>query len=171
MIRLAAPADAPAIATIYNHYVRETVVTFEEEPVTDAEMARRIGEVLDASLPWLAAEEDGTILGYAYGAPWAGRSGYRFSAEITVYLTPGQTGKGIGTQLYDRLFPLLETRGIHAVIGGIALPNPASVALHERFGLTKVAHFGQVGYKFGQWIDVGYWHRILPPAGEGGTHE
>lgn len=171
MIRPATPADAAAIATIYNHYVRETVVTFEEEPVTDGEMARRIGEVLGASFPWLVAEENGTVLGYAYGAPWASRSGYQFSAEITVYLRAGQTGKGIGTELYDLLFPRLAARGVHAVIGGIALPNPASVALHERFGLRKVAHFGQVGYKFGQWIDVGYWHRILPPADEGGTHE
>ncbi len=160
-IRPAAPSDAAAIAEIYNHYVTQTVVTFEEVPVAAAEIARRIEEVRSASLPWLVAEEASQIVGYAYATPWKARSGYRFSAEITVYLAPGQSGRGLGSQLYDQLFPLLRARRIHAVMGGIALPNEASVALHEKFGLRKVAHFKEVGFKFDRWIDVGYWQRTL----------
>jgi L-amino acid N-acyltransferase YncA len=105
-------------------------------------------------------------VGYASASPWKSRSGYRFSAEITVYVEPGQEGRGIGSALYGALFPMLQARGVHAVIGGIALPNDASVALHEKFGMRKVAHFQETGYKHGRWIDVGYWERILDAAGD-----
>ena len=124
-------------------------------------MSRRIDEVRSASLPWLIAEEGGQVVGYAYARPWHSRSAYRFSAEIAVYLAADRTGRGIGSQLYDRLFPILQARGIHAAMGGIALPNAASVALHEKFGLRKVAQFQEVGFKFDRWIDVGYWQRRL----------
>jgi phosphinothricin acetyltransferase len=164
LVRPASPADATAIAEIYNHYVSETIVTFEEEPVSPSEMTRRIDEVVSASLPWLVAERDGTVVGYAYASGWKRRYGYRFAVEITVYLDPAQTRLGFGAALYDCLFPLLRERGAHVVIGGIALPNDASVALHERFGMEKVAHFREVGIKFGRWIDVGYWQRILSPG-------
>ena len=160
-IRDAVAADAPAIATIYNHYVTETVVTFEEERVTAPEMARRLADVCAASLPWLVAEQGGEIAGYAYATRWKTRSGYRFSVEITVYLAPAATRRGVGSRLYAELFSRLQQRGIHAVIGGIALPNDASIALHEKFGLRKVAHFEEVGFKLGRWIDVGYWQRTF----------
>lgn len=160
-IRAGVAADAAGIAGIYNHYVRNTVVTFEEEPVTAAAMARRMEAVRSASLPWLVAVEDASILGYAYATRWRPRSAYRFSAEITVYLAPDRGGRGLGTMLYGRLFPLLEEQRIHAVMGGIALPNEASIALHEKFGCRKVAHFEAVGFKFDRWVDVGYWQRIL----------
>lgn len=137
------------------------MVTFEEEPVAAAEMARRLEEVRSASLPWLVAEDGGHVLGYAYATQWKARSGYRFSAEITVYLAPDQAGRGIGSKLYRQLFPMLLARSIHAVMGGIALPNEASVALHEKLGMRKVAHFEAVGFKFDRWIDVGYWQRTL----------
>ena len=156
-VRDAVAADAPAIATIYNHYVAETVVTFEEDRVTASEMARRLADVHAASLPWLVAEQGGEIAGYAYATRWKTRSGYRFSVEITVYLAPAATRRGVGSRLYAELFSRLQQRGIHAVIGGIALPNDASIALHEKFGLRKVAHFEEVGFKLGRWIDVGYW--------------
>ena len=159
--REAAASDAAVVAGIYNHYIRETVVTFEEEPVSAAEMAGRIEEVQSASRPWLVAESDGRVVGYAYAGPWHVRSAYRFSAEITVYLAPTHVGRGIGSKLYAELFPILQARSIHAVMGGIALPNEASVALHEKFGLRKVAHFEQVGFKFNRWIDVGYWQRTF----------
>lgn len=126
-----------------------------------AEMARRLEEVRSAALPWLVAEAAGQAVGYAYATPWKARTGYRFSAEITVYLRPGQAGRGIGSRLYGELFPMLQARRIHAVMGGIALPNEASVALHEKFGMRKVAHFEAVGFKFDRWIDVGYWQRTL----------
>jgi L-amino acid N-acyltransferase YncA len=160
-IRDAVAADAPAIATIYNHYVAETVVTFEEDRVTASEMARRLADVHAASLPWLVAEQGGEIAGYAYATRWKTRSGYRFSVEITVYLAPAATRRGVGSRLYAELFSRLQQRGIHAVIGGIALPNDASIALHEKFGLRKVAHFEEVGFKLGRWIDVGYWQRTF----------
>ena len=160
-VRVVTPEDAGAVAGIYNHYVLQTVVTFEEEPVTAEEMSRRIDEVKAASLPWFVAERDGAIAGYAYASRWRARSGYRFSSEVTVYLAPEQGRRGIGSALYAELLSALRESGLHAAIGGIALPNDASVALHERFGFKKVAHFEQTGFKFNRWIDVGYWELIL----------
>ncbi len=154
-------ADADALAAIYNHYIETSIITFEEQPITAAEMARRIGEVQSASFPWLVAESDGEVVGYAYATRWKPRSAYRFAAEITVYLAPERAGQGIGSLLYTHLFQQLRSQGIHVVIGGISLPNPASVALHEKLGLRKVAHFEEVGFKFNRWIDVGYWQRNL----------
>lgn len=160
-IRPATVADAGAIARIYNHYVANTVITFEELAVTAEEMAERIAETDAISLPWLVLEEDGRIVGYAYASKWKTRSAYRFSVEVTVYLEPDASGRGLGTQLFAALFAELRAKGVHVAIGGIALPNPASVALHEKFGMRKVAHFEQVGFKFGEWIDVGYWQARL----------
>ncbi len=161
MIRRATPADATAIAAIYNHYVANTVVTFEEETVPVAEMARRLGEVFAADLPWLVATEDDRVLGYAYANKWKARCSYRFSVESTVYLDHAATGRGLGTALYTALIAEMKTLGLHAMIGGVALPNAASVALHEKLGFKKVAHFREVGSKFNQWIDVGYWELLL----------
>ena len=162
MIRSATSADAQAIADIYNYYITDTIVTFEEEPLPASEIARRIGQVYEAGLPWLVAEENGEILGYAYATPWKDRVGYRFTVETTVYLGKDCTGRGIGSQLYDELFRLLEAKGVHSAIGGVALPNDASVALHEKFGMHKVAEFEKVGIKFDEWINVAYWQRIFP---------
>ena len=161
VVRAVTSADAGAVADIYNHYVRQTVVTFEEEPVTVEEMSRRIDEVKATSLPWFVAENAGAIAGYAYASRWRARSGYRFSSEVTVYLAPEQGKRGIGSALYAELLSALRESGLHAAIGGIALPNDASVALHEKFGFKKVAHFEQTGFKFNRWIDVGYWELIL----------
>ena len=161
MIRAAEAGDCEAIARIYNHYVANTVVTFEEEPVAVNDMTRRVGDVQSAGLPWLVAEEDGQVLGYAYAGTWKARSAYRFTVEISVYLDPTATGRRLGTTLYEALFALLREKKIHAVIGGIALENPASVALHEKFGMKKIGHFAEVGFKFERWIDVGYWELTL----------
>ena len=163
MIRSATAADADAICAIYNHYVRHTVVTFEEVPVEADEMRQRIADV-QTLFPWLVAEENGRLLGYAYAGRWRVRSAYRYSVESTVYLSPDCVGRGWGSQLYRELFTRLETAGIHAVMGGITPPNPASVALHEKLGFRKVAHFEAVGWKSNQWLDVGYWQRILSSA-------
>jgi phosphinothricin acetyltransferase len=154
-------ADAEALAGIYNYYVTETEVSLEEEAVPRPEMARRIEEAGSAALPWLVAELDGRAVGYAHASRWKGRCAYRFSVEISVYVERIRTGQGIGSRLYEQLFATLRARGVHAVIGSIALPNAISVALHEKFGLRKVGHFTEVGFKFGRWIDVGYWHRTL----------
>ena len=161
IVRAVTPADAGAVAAIYNHYVLQTVVTFEEEPITAAEISRRIDEVRAGSLPWFVAERAGAIAGYAYASRWRARSAYRFSSEVTVYLAPEQGRRGIGSALYAELLTALRGSGLHAAIGGIALPNDASVALHEKFGFKKVAHFEQTGFKFNRWIDVGYWQLIL----------
>ena len=160
-IRQATADDAEPIAAIYNHYVLNTIATFEEAEVPPSEIAARIDDVHRERLPWLVAEMDGAIAGYAYATLWKGRRGYRFSTEITIYLHHACGGRGLGSQLYGRLFPILLDRGVHVVIGGIALPNDASVALHEKFGLKKVAHFKEIGTKFDRWIDVGYWQRTL----------
>jgi L-amino acid N-acyltransferase YncA len=161
-IRYAAPADAAPIAEIYNHYVTHTIVTFEETPVSDLEIERRIAAVQKVDLPWLVVERAGRVVGYAYATPWKDRIGYRFSVESTIYLEAGMQGGGLGTLLYTELIAHLRKRGdIHAVLGGIALPNPGSVALHEKIGMSKVAHLREVGQKFGEWVDVGYWEIIL----------
>jgi len=160
MIRPATEADAPAICAIYNPFVAESTITFEEDPVSPPEMARRIGEIT-TSLPWLVAEEDGQILGYAYASPWNPRSAYRFTVQCTVYTAPGRPRRGLGTALYEALFAELRRRGIHSVIGLIALPNDASIALHEKLGFVKVAHLKDVGWKFGRWVDVGNWQLVL----------
>jgi phosphinothricin acetyltransferase len=155
--RNAAAHDSGALARIYNHYIRETVITFEEQEVIPAEMADRVAKVVQLDLPWLVAEIEGAVVGYAYATRWRERSAYRFSVESTVYLDPTHTGRGIGTRLYQDLLTALSKTSVRAVIGGIALPNAASVALHENLGFTKVAQFKDVGFKFGRWIDVAYW--------------
>lgn len=152
--------DAAAIAAIYNHYVTHTIVTFEEQPVTPAEMRSRIAAVLER-LPWLVLEHDNGIGGYAHASPWKARSGYRFAVESSIYLAPAQVGCGFGSALYQNLLDDLRARNVHCVIGGTALPNAASVALHEKLGFTQVAHFRENGFKFGRWIDVAYWQRLL----------
>jgi L-amino acid N-acyltransferase YncA len=160
MIRPVIPADVAAVVAIYNHYIETTVVTFEEKPVTAEEMAARVTEI-SATLPWLVCEDGGLVVGYAYASKWRVRPAYRYSVESTVYLDPAVTGRGWGTRLYTALLDELRARKIHAVIGGIALPNTASVALHEKMGFTQVAQFREVGWKFDRWIDVGYWERLL----------
>lgn len=161
-IRPAAQSDAPALAQIYNHYITTSTATFEELEIGASDMAQRMMVIADHNLPWLISENAaGEINGYAYGAPWKARSAYRRSVEITVYITPGHSGAGLGTQLYRQLFKDLSARNLHMVIAGITLPNPASVALHEKMGLTHMGSFKEVGYKFERWIDVGYWQGIL----------
>jgi phosphinothricin acetyltransferase len=161
IIRPALPSDAVAIATIYNHFVINTMITFEEDAVSASEIQRRIQAVVDNGLCWYVAELADSIVGYAYAAPWRVRSAYRYSVETTVYVAADYPARGIGSQLYQTMIDHLRDCGIHAVIGGITHPNPASVALHEKCGFKKVAHFEQVGYKFNQWIDVGYWELVL----------
>ena len=161
LIRPATATDSRRIAAIYNHYILNSTVTFEEEAVSVADMAGRIAEVESDALPWLIAERDGQVVGYAYASKWKGRCAYRFSVESTIYLAAGMGGHGIGSLLYAALLAQLKEQGLHTVIGGIALPNPGSIALHEKFGMTRVAQFKEVGFKFGQWIDVGYWQGLL----------
>jgi L-amino acid N-acyltransferase YncA len=161
IVRSASAADAEAIARIYNYYIQNTVITFEEEPVSAQIMATRVAEVQGLSLPWLVAEVGNTLVGYAYASKWKVRSAYRYSVETTVYLEHGCEGRGIGSTLYSELLPILRERGIHLAIGGVALPNAVSAALHEKLGFEYVGTFRQVGFKHGRWVDVGYWQRVL----------
>ena len=160
-VRAAVAADAAAVARIYNHYVEGTIVTFEEEAVSPDEIARRMADVQGGGLPWLIAETAGEVLGYAYAGKWRPRRAYRYAVESTVYLAPTACGRGVGRLLYTRLLELLRGAGIHTVIGVIALPNPASVGLHEKLGFKPVGQLEQVGWKLGRWIDVGHWQRSL----------
>jgi L-amino acid N-acyltransferase YncA len=162
-IRPVSSADVEQIVEIYNHYVLASTITFEEEPVEVPEMARRILEVGSVPLPWLVAVSDSGVQGYAYASKWKARSAYRFSVESTVYLREGSFGQGIGSQLYEHLIAALQVAGVHAIIGGVALPNDASLRLHQKLGFEKVAHFREVGFKFDRWIDVTYWERVLNP--------
>lgn len=158
-IRLVKLADAGQIAEIYNFYVRNTHHTFETEPVGCEEMQNRIGEIVE-NYPYFVAEEIDEILAFAYAAPYKTRCAYKSSIEVSVYVKNGLKGKGVGTKLYERLFEEIKQTETHAIIAGIALPNEASVRLHEKFGFEKVAHFREVGFKFYKWIDVGYWELI-----------
>ena len=158
-IRLVKLPDAGQIAEIYNFYVLNTHHTFETEPVTSGEMQKRIGEIIK-NYPYIIVEENDEILAYAYAAKYKSRCAYRRSVEISVYVKNGTKGKGFGTKLYEKLLEELSKIDVHAIIAGIALPNEASIKIHERFGFEKVAHFREVGFKFNKWIDVGYWELI-----------
>ncbi|MBT8092176.1 MAG: GNAT family N-acetyltransferase [Gammaproteobacteria bacterium] len=160
-IRTAHEADAGAIAVIYNHYIAESCITFETDPVSEADMATRIRDTLAIPLPWLVAEASGRIAGYAYASKWKGRCAYRFAVETTIYLDPDATGGGAGTRLYTALIDAVRAASMRSAIGGIALPNDASIRLHENLGFRKVGHFERVGYKHDKWIDVGYWQLQL----------
>jgi len=160
MLRNATPDDAASICAIYNHYVLNTPVTFEETAVTADEMRSRILKVTEA-LPWLVCEEDGELIGYSYATRWRDRAAYRHSVELTVYLRPSSIGSGKGSELFAALLPELRRRGIHCAIAGALLPNPRSTALLEKFGMQQVAHLREVGFKFGRWLDVGYWQLLL----------
>ena len=161
MIRLATPQDAGAIDAIYDPVVAETAISFEEEPPGAAVMAQRISEG-SAFAPWLVdAEAQGRVQGYAYASKHRDRAAYRWSVDVAVYVAPDQRGRGVGRALYTSLFALLRLQGFCAAHAGIALPNPASVALHERMGFKPVGIYRAVGYKLGVWRDVGWWQLDL----------
>ncbi|TWC71446.1 arsinothricin resistance N-acetyltransferase ArsN1 family B [Herbaspirillum sp. SJZ099] len=164
-IRHALASDAAAICDIYNYYVEHTTISFETESVGVETMQARMAEV-QAQFPWLVYEEDGVVLGYAYASKWKPRAAYRHSVEASVYLHRDAAGRGAGKRLYARLFEMLKAQGVHLVIGGITQPNAASVALHERMGFVKCAHFSQVGRKFDRWLDVAYWQLNLEEQGQ-----
>ena len=158
-IRTVNPEDAAQIAEIYNYYIENTHQTFETEALSADEMRARIAEIA-GDYPYLVAEEDGTIYGYAHAAQFKMRQAYEFSAEVSIYVKANSKQRGIGSMIYEKLFEELKETDIHALIAGISLPNDGSVRFHEKLGFTKVAHFKEVGYKLGRWVDVGYWQLI-----------
>jgi L-amino acid N-acyltransferase YncA len=152
--------DIPAICAIYNYYIEHTVITFEEDPVTIAQMQERITTYTQL-YPWLVCEDAGEVVGYAYASKWKERSAYKHTAEVTVYLRYDATQKGYGTALYTELIAQLKTKGCHVLLGCLAIPNEPSARLHDRFGFKQIAHFTEVGRKFERWVDVGYWQKVL----------
>ena len=158
--RLAAPADFTAIAAITNHYIRTTAVHFGYEEVGDDEL-RALWRDHDDRYPWLVAEVDGEITGYAKAGTFRGRDAYRWTTETGIYLAPSHCGKGHGRPLYERLISVLRAQGFHSAIGGIALPNDVSVHLHEQLGFDHAGTVRQAGRKFGRWHDVGFWQLRL----------
>lgn len=161
MIRRVKPADAAAICDIYNYYVENTMISFEEKPVSKNEMESRIRNI-SSKYPYLIREEeDGEINGFVYACPWKDRSAYRFSAELSVYVRKGFLGRGIGWELMERILEEARTTDLHSLVSGIALPNERSIALHEKAGFRKIAQFDEIGFKFNKWHDVGYWELVL----------
>jgi len=160
MIRPATTDDAGQIASLYNYYVENTTVTFEEDPLPNSEVARRITTVMLNNL-WLVSEQQGSIAGYACATPFDTRASYRHSVETTVYLAKDRVRQGLGTGLYAALIEELRNRGRHCAIGRITLPNDASIALHEKLGFAKAAQLNEIGYKLERWIDVSYWELLL----------
>jgi L-amino acid N-acyltransferase YncA len=159
-IRAADPVqDATACAAIYAPFVTDGWISFELDPPDEAEMARRMAKYAE-SHGWLVAERDGTVAGYAYGSPHRERAAYASSCDVAVYVDPAHARRGIGRALYGELLPLLAQR-YHAAFAGIALPNEASIGLHEAMGFTPVGIYREVGWKCGGWRDVGWWQRLL----------
>jgi phosphinothricin acetyltransferase len=163
-LRAATPDDAPAIARIYAPYVTESVVSFETDAPGPEVMRQRI-EAGGDHYPWIVAvAADGTVAGYAYATAFRPRPAYRYAVETSVYLAAGAQGQGLGTRLYRSLLATLEAQDFTQAIAAIALPNAASVRLHAALGFTAAGVYRQVGYKMGDWHDVGLWQRPLAPA-------
>ena len=160
-IRHADPGrDAAACAAIYAPSVTDGVASLEEIAPDAEEMRGRLAAVSDG-WPWLVAELEDTVVGYAYGSGHHQRAAYRWSADVTVYIAPGHQRRGIGRALYGALFGLLEAQGYYELCAGITLPNAGSVGLHESLGFRRVGVYRDIGFKFGRWWDVGWWQKTL----------
>tara|TARA_B100000963_G_scaffold345326_1_gene349309 strand:- start:868 stop:1347 length:480 start_codon:yes stop_codon:yes gene_type:complete len=155
MIREANSKDAKAIASIYNHYISNTTISFEEKPVNENIVTQRIYS--NEKNKWWIYESEEELLGYAYSTKWKPRSAYRYTVESSIYLKQNNFRNGIGTALYIKLLESLKKEGFRRVLAGISLPNDSSVLFHENFGFKKVGQLEAVGYKFKKWIDIGYW--------------
>jgi phosphinothricin acetyltransferase len=158
-IRLAADEDAGQVLAIYGPFCR-THVSFEAEPPSPDEMRRRIA-ALAGKLPWLVCDDAGKMLGYAYASAYRARAAYQWSVEVSAYVADRQRRRGVGRALYTALLRVLAVQGFVNAYAGVALPNPASVGLHEAVGFTPVGVYRGVGYKLGAWHDVGWWERPL----------
>jgi len=162
-VRDASERDAAACAVIYAPYVTATAVSFEAEPPSPAEMAERI-TAASRGHAWLVLEEQGRVVGYAYGAPLHQRAAYRWACEVSVYLEPGRRRSGGGRMLYEALLPRLAVRGFRMAVAGMTLPNDASVGLHRAMGFEQVGTYRRIGFKHGSWHDVAWTQR---PLGDG----
>ena len=159
-IRSASLSDAPAIQAIYAPYVEKTAITFEIAVPSIAEFEKRISKTLE-KYPYLVAEEDGQVLGYAYASTYYAREAYDWTTELSIYLHEDARGRGLGSQLYDALEEELEKRGFLRFLACIAVPNEASIAMHEKRGYVQVAHFPKIGYKFNKWHDIVWMQKTI----------
>ena len=164
-VRAAVPADAELVAAIFAHYVTTSVATFEEVAPTAGQWRQRLADRDAQSLPFLVAEADGSVCGYAYASPWRPKPAYRHTVEDTVYVSPARTGRGIGSALLAALLPGCERAGARQVIAVIAdTGSNASIALHRRFGFAQAGRLSAVGCKHGRWIDTILMQRQLGPS-------
>lgn len=163
VVRLAKPEDAVQIQSIYAPIVLDTFISFEVDPPQVSEIQRRIESTLQF-YPWLVACEDRQILGYAYAGQHRSRQAYQWSVDVSAYVHTDHRRQGIGRKLYSALLAILRMQGFVNAFAGIALPNPASVGLHEAVGFTSIGVYRQVGYKLGAWHDVGWWGAALNDA-------
>lgn len=161
-IRTVRETDAQAIADIYGPVVKTTASSFEQEPPTADDFRQRIAKTLQI-YPWLAMEKNGRIAGYAYAARYRERHAWQWSASSSVYIHPDYQRQGVGYALYESLFDILRQQGFYNVFAGATLPNPGSVALHEKIGFQPAGLYKSAGYKLGQWHDVVRWQLILQP--------
>lgn len=159
-IRLATADDARAIRDVYAPYVEETPIPFEYEPPSADEMARRVESTTETH-PWLVCASGDELLGYAYASRFSARTAYRWTVEVSAYVESDHRGLGVGRALYESLLAVLPRQGFVEAYAGIALPNGASVGLHESVGFAHHTTYPEVGYKFGEWHDVGWWRRPL----------
>lgn len=157
--------DAAAITAIYRPAIETTIASFEEPAPDENEMAARVRATLQR-YPWLVAVDGDTVVGYAYAGPHADRAGYRWSVNVSAYVDAAFQGRGIGRQLYDELLSILRRQRLVNAYAGIALPNPASVALHEAIGMRRIGLYERVGFKHGRWVDVAWYGlRLTEPLG------
>lgn len=164
VIRPFAPGDEHAIAAIYNHYIAHTTVTFEEVPLSVEQMRERI-DAYRRLHPWLVCVQGGQLVGYAYGARFHARAAFRHTLEASVYVKAGCERRGLGKALYQALIPMLAEQGCRTLVAVIALPHAGSVGLHEALGFEACGRLQEVGFKFGQWLDIGHWTlRLRNPA-------
>lgn len=164
-IRIATIEDAEAITEIYKPYVLNTTITFELDPPTVDEMRHRILHTLE-KYPYLVAEEEGKVIGYAYAGTLYDRRAYDHSAELSIYIHKDKRHGGVGHLLYNALIDYLKKMNITNLYGCITYPNPASISFHEKYGFKEAAHFHECGYKFDQWLDVVYLEKKLPKTTE-----
>lgn len=161
-IRLVNPADAPALAAIYDPIVTATIISFEERAPGADGMGERIAAITPR-WPWLVAD-DGGVIGYAYASEHRARAGYRWSVDVSAYVAERARGRGVGSALYNALFPLLAGQRFTQAFAGVTLPNAASMGLHKALGFSEIGIYRRVGYKLGAWLDVCWLQRALAPA-------
>ncbi len=161
MIRDVQPGDVEKIVEIYNYYIRETVITFDEKEYMLEEMQRKIKKYTDNGFPWLVYEQDGEVLGYAYLTGWRDRAAYNITAETSVYIDQKAVNRGIGSRLYEILIEKAKEKNLRSLIAGISVPNPVSRKLHQKFDFVPVGTFKECGKKFDRLIDVEFWQLFL----------